>query len=223
MKTLIIDEIEKTLVIFIASIIINIKMERNEKTKKGVEDLFVALKLCKYFLKITDSNFEKLLNDLTYFLEKDNIEVEDISTSFEKIGFKPVNIGPSREWQTTLAPYIWHFTHLISPIIDLEGATIQKITYIYLLPKVIICPICKAHYIKSLPKLQESLKYHSLTNIMLAFHTSVNNRVDKEKIGQKVENEVFKVSEIENLINVHYKQMYMNSIYKYAFSRLSNK
>lgn len=216
------DEIQKTIVVFITSILYTGIIEREGGGREGKQmkinlddELLISLKLCNYFMRFNNSKFKKVHDDLLILSKelKELPKIEQISKIFEVYGFKPVSIT-NMYWQAGLAPYIWNFIHIICPIIDFEGSNIHKIKILHLIERVILCSICKRHYISNLQNLIKSLKENSLTNVMLAFHTSVTNRVLKEQGGLEQEEEPFKFH--GDLINREYKKMYMNTVFKYA-------
>ncbi|WBR61477.1 Erv1 / Alr family [Drosophila suzukii associated hytrosavirus 1] len=77
-------------------------------------------------------------------------------------------------WPITDAVYIWPWLHTIAIDIDLNGGYEEKRAFIYFIPEIIACSICKRHYAQHKNELIRALQKTTCANTLLALHTYIN-------------------------------------------------
>lgn len=105
-------------------------------------------------------------------------------------------------WPEDMAPYVWEWIHVVTVHIDLNGGDIEKKNFVYLVEHVILCGICRQHFIENMRGIEDSIKKTSLTNTFLALHTHIT-ATKQHTADQHFTYDIGAVSEI-------YKKKYFN-------------
>lgn len=77
-------------------------------------------------------------------------------------------------WPLHMAPYVWDWIHVVAIHIDLNGGPVEKRNFLHLVERVILCAMCKEHFIHNTPRILQALEKTSLSNTFLALHTSIS-------------------------------------------------
>lgn len=106
-------------------------------------------------------------------------------------------------WQVIDGPWIWHWIHIVSLHIDINGGVDEKVFFINMVEDLIACNICKHHYIKNKPILISGLGHFSLTDLFLMLHT--HTKID---YGETVL--TLNIKDINTVYKKQFQQNYIN-------------
>lgn len=123
-------------------------------SQKKIDKLKVELKKLKSEVDMIDSIRRFLSNVL-------NFEIADVKL-----------MGDS--WNSRMGPWTWIFIHNTSRWADRNCGTKEKETLVMFYQMFIHCSLCRNHYIESIPGIIDGLKYGSMEDVFLSFHTHIS-------------------------------------------------